>query len=64
MGDVPNIKEYISIIILIIKRKYHRINEIRNNKLYNHGNYKEISINNNGINLELNHSLKTKPKNK
>ena len=38
--------------------------ETRNNKLYNQGNSKEISINNNGLSMKLNQSQKTKHINK
>ena len=38
--------------------------ETRNNKIYNQGNSKEISINNNGLSMKLNQSQKAKQKNK
>ena len=38
--------------------------ETRNNKIYNQGNSKEISINNNGLSMKLNQSQKTKLNNK
>ena len=38
--------------------------ETRNNKIYNQGNSKEISLNNNGLSMKLNQSQKTKHSNK